>query len=118
MRDDGERGDCPERHQLRLEVRCCCQPQKLLGWLPAPDDVQIGQVIRFQVRPARWVFARKSSVPDATPQYEPVDTIALPVASLGAGYLNGEPITRLAFKSEETPIERLRLIPGFAEEET
>ena len=25
-----------------LEVRCCCQPRKLVGWLDVPDDDQPG----------------------------------------------------------------------------
>lgn len=91
---------------MQMEVRCCCQPQKLLGWLPVPDDVHDGRVLRFIVRPARWEF---TSV-EATPEYKKVDEIELPVARLG---IVG--VTILALKSEETPIERLRLIPGFVE---
>jgi hypothetical protein len=95
----------------RLEVRCCCQPTKRLGWLPVPDDVHDGQIMRFAVSPARWMLASIGGIP----QRVAADIIELPVARFGTMDLSGVAITKLALKSEETPIERLRLIRDFEE---
>jgi len=92
---------------VQIEVRCCCQPQKLLGWLPVPDGVKPGQMIKFTVTPARWVLESFES----EPAHLPADVIALPVATFSYGFDHRS----LALKSEETPLERLRLIPGFVE---
>jgi hypothetical protein len=84
----------------RLEVRCCCQPRKVLGWLEVPEhQVREGNSVRFTIpptwRPERVLLA---------------DTIALPVATIteyGRDWL--------AFKAEGAPVERLRKLPGFME---
>jgi hypothetical protein len=92
-----------------MEVRCCCRPQKVLGWLPVGPDVREGDTIQFVVRPARWALASLNE----PPVYEPLDRIALPVAVFVIDRAFAEPIIGLALKSEETQIERLRLIRGF-----
>lgn len=99
---------------MQIEVRCCCQPQKLLGWLPVPDTVQGGDIIAFTVRRASWELASLN----AQPVFFTPDIIALPVAIFGEPALDADGpriVKRLALKSEETPLERLRLIPGFRE---
>lgn len=74
---------------MMMEVRCCCKPRALYGWLP------VGPSAESQT----WTWLCH----DGT-------HITLPVALL----LDGAD-TRLALKSEETPIERLRMIEGFIE---
>lgn len=91
---------------MQIEVRCCCQPQKLLGWLPVPDGVGAGDTVHFVVSRPRWRLASR----EAEPVFEMADVITLPVAILDE---NGR--SSLALKSEETPVERLRQIPGFVE---
>lgn len=96
---------------MRLEVRCCCQPQKLLGWLIVPDHVRDGSVVSFVVSPAHWV----RETLDSAPSFQPADRIDLPVATFGTYTQDGAPVRRRALKSEEIPIARLRRIPGFIE---
>lgn len=84
----------------RLEVRCCCQPQKLRGWLDVPEHaVKNGGVAVFPLRTppnARW---------DA-----PFETVRLEVARMVKGTKDW-----LAVKSEDLPLETLRRIHGFVE---
>jgi hypothetical protein len=37
--------------EVDYELRCCCQPSNLLGWLRAPVGLRPGQAVRFVVRP-------------------------------------------------------------------
>src|SRR5687768_10097805 len=39
-----------------IEVRCCCSPLKLLGWLPLPQsaDGVPGETVTFRVQPAHY----------------------------------------------------------------
>ena len=30
-----------------MAVRCCCQPQKVLGYLPVPTRIEAGHVVRY-----------------------------------------------------------------------
>lgn len=98
-----------------MEVRCCCRPEKLLGYLPVRDQIHVarGVMLRFVVRPDKWVCVdgRKPSL------YR--DIVTLPVEMFSASTMrpDGEfdRDSHLALKSEETPIERLRRIPGFVE---
>lgn len=83
-----------------IEVRCCCVPKKLLGWLPVAEAIrQEGRDIRFQV----LNNTNKST-------YEVVNlTLAaiLVIPALGA--------RRLALKSNDIPVETLRRIPQWVE---
>jgi hypothetical protein len=93
--------------RIKIEVRCCCQPQKLLGWLPVdPKDVRRGAVIKFIIPP----FATFPA--DETVTVTPLARVALPVEHFHpGGFASYYP----ALKSEETPIEVLGRIPGFVE---
>jgi hypothetical protein len=66
-------------HHGRLEVRCCCQPEKLLGSLPVPDGVREGQTLvyayldcqqnghgKITFKVARWVLDATSTYPVST----------------------------------------------------
>lgn len=93
-----------------LEVRCCCSPQKLLGWLPVDDSVRPGAVVRYCYRTrteGRWACRDPLSVSDAPM----VHTIPLVIGEI---YINGD--HWLALKAEGVPLEILRLIPGFQED--
>lgn len=96
----------------RVEVRCCCRPDTLLGWLPVRDDqVWEGSRVRFEVKPATVEYHAS--------EHGPVDVVrharqvvTLPIAWWSSGILfDGH----LALKSEETPLETLRQIRGFVE---
>jgi hypothetical protein len=92
----------------RIEVRCCCQPTKLLGWI----DVDASKVIEGRTlvfTPPRYALLHRENV-EVLPTAAD-DRIALPIAMVqfpdGRQYL--------ALKSEETPIERLRTLKAFIE---
>jgi len=88
----------------RMEIRCCCTPKKLLGWVEVPDGAT---EYRFVLRSELLSFLRKP-FDDVTPVK--VEAIVLPVAVIHIGGTKYP-----ALKSEETPIEILRKIPGFIE---
>ncbi len=97
-----------------LEVRCCCQPQKLLGWLPVPDDVRDGDTVCFTKNECH-AFAEQALF-----QPSHFVRITLPVATFremrgGVDEEDVQVTQHLALKSEETPIDVLRKIPGFKE---
>lgn len=99
-----------------LEVRCCCQPRRLLGWLAAPERPEVGLKVTFAVRPERSLqFAHNP------PQRGGGWTVSLPIERFAESRIGVDGSEHrahgLAFKSEETPVETLRRIPGFIEYE-
>jgi hypothetical protein len=75
----------------QLEVRCCCIPQKLRGWLPIRENLlRSGQLVRFALLGG--------------------GSVALEVNPF---HTRGN--TYLALRSEDIPIEILRQIPSFVE---
>jgi hypothetical protein len=98
---------------VTLEVRCCCQPAKLLGFLELPEKPALGAEVKFALTWAPGVQRAQSDPPAivaltwgswSSCQYSTVDgTIVRAIA-------RGE-----AFKSNDTPIETLRRISGFVE---
>lgn len=99
--------------EKRLNVRCCCTPQKILGTLPAPEEGQTSRVflyrtaglLRLEVR----TFAQRSM---CSPEL--LKRAADPVvAKLIAAVNTNEP----AYYSDDTPLEHLLLITEFREGE-
>jgi hypothetical protein len=98
-------------HHGRLEVRCCCQPEKLLGSLPVPDGVREGQTLvyayldcqqnghgKITFKVARWVLDH--------------------VRDLDVPGVHGFELDReygLALKHEGVTLATLRKIRGFVE---
>lgn len=98
----------------RVEVRCCCEPQELLGTLPSFDKVRIGERVTFPVMKPR------TRVPTRGPLN--VNPLAISLQLLAwrnekRCALTGEIVLEdgVAFKADGVPIETLRLIPGFIE---
>jgi len=99
---------------MRTEVRCCCTPKKLLGWLDVPDELLFeGNTISFRIPPRCYQPIGAALV------FERAINVRLPVAMFRAGmpleFAYGIPDQHLALKSEETPIDLLRRVPGFVE---
>ena len=93
-----------------IEVRCCCQPQKLLGWLPRPANVRVGTAFIFVVAEP---FERVLKGFDVSrPETVKTVHVYLPVTLFQPGD-GAEPYP--ALKSEETPLETLRQVRGFRE---
>lgn len=80
---------------MRVEVRCCCQPQKLRGHIDVPPGAAVPG------RPYRWPLLFYDGH---------VAWVELTFAMFSPG-----PGSRpyIALKSEDVPIETLRRIKGF-----
>lgn len=92
---------------IRLEVRCCCDPSKLLGYLQVPARLAYtGAKIGIPV--LEGLLLEAGQEPRA--QYGRID---LEVGRVCAEGERGE--GHLAVKSNDTSIEALRKIPGFEE---
>ena len=98
---------------MKYEVRCCCQPQKLLGWidgLPADAKTVVlsvdGEVQRLEL-PVATFAARIEISPE-------LELMAAPeiVADL---YEECRRQSGRAIKAEGVPIETLRRVRGFIE---
>lgn len=96
----------------RLNVRCCCQPRKILGSLPWDGVSRVvdfktasGEVVTLSVEQAslRLCLPREEDRRFHNVRDDEVDDINVVVRS------------EWAFKSEETPIDTLRQIPQFIE---
>lgn len=98
-----------------IEVRCCCQPTKLLGWLPFGDPAYMPLTMSF-----RWWELENGTpaTPDLEHPWAPAPPVVEKRLELTVGYFGCGIASRPALKSEETPIETLRKIPGFIENPT
>lgn len=85
---------------MRMEVRCCCQPHKLLGWFEFIHEPQ-GEEINF-VRTQRWGY--RQTFGDVV-----VGKVTLPIEVIqiedGRKYR--------AIKAEGMTVDELREIQGF-----
>lgn len=104
-----------------IEVRCCCQPRRLLGWLPYSGPLEAGRLVYFRAAPRfspTTLSLRPGYDPAILEGFDPSIDVALPLAEVRHGFpREGDYRTWLAFKSEETPIAVLRRIPGFVPNE-
>lgn len=106
-----------------LEVRCCCRPDALLGWLPVSDRLAFkGAVLRLPLKPVQPTGWGRSPWPgddagDALPSSQAAPAAAMAVLSvdrLGSPYGPGTG-SILAVRSDDTPLDVLRRVPGFTE---
>lgn len=99
----------------RIEVRCCCQPQKLLGTLPVPDMTKPGTSVSFVMMkpPSRSIASVKSS---ASGMQAP-RKVELPIESF-TDMTGAHPKYGIAVKADGMTVAQLRLIPGFIEEKS
>ena len=96
---------------MKYEVRCCCMPTKLLGWLEAPDDAD--SVVFAKAEP--WnqrdasLFVEHITLPVATIrlQIDPFDWVEKD------GVMMPPYKEYKAIKAEGVDIEILKKIPGF-----
>ena len=108
----------------RLEVRCCCDPDKLIGWVGVPDPLADSTIVPL-----------RCEMPDSPPsadEPQPRETLVLEIANLSHSVItmlardNGavffshpwEPHYYRAVKSNDLPIETWRRVPGFEEATT
>lgn len=88
-----------DKAMTQLEIRCCCQPRKILGWINAPGVYHSGQMLALPLQ--RVSFMEET---------EFIDVLRLPVAIIRTGTEE-----HLALKAEGTPVETLRRCSGFIE---
>lgn len=91
-----------------MEVRCCCDPGRLLGWLPIAGRAQLGAVLVF-FPPSRWSDSESGSRwwRDSTFVPPPVrlKVCELMVPRVLSSYL--------ALKAEGVSVDDLRSIDGW-----
>lgn len=95
---------------MRYEVRCCCQPQKLLGWI---DGISKGAAaVTLCVVSLRGFHMELSSIKKVT---LPIEQISLPVVNLlgGVDYIHYP-----AVKAEGLTVEELKQFAGFEPNES
>ena len=92
-----------ERYR-RYEVRCCCQPQKVLGTLPWPSDDMYASVCVPD--PEGW------SLVTATIELRTMNRLGPPVFGIGA---LRERIMEYVIYSEDRGIDFWRKLEGFEE---
>ena len=99
----------------RMEVRCCCTPNKLLGTLPVPDAAGPGARIVYQVMKPRV----RVPDPGAAPEGRRPPQIAFEVTRWAERRFGRDGCVNstegVALKHENVTLETLRLIPGFIE---
>lgn len=90
-----------------MEVRCCCHPKKLLGWVPVPKQPVI-------VIPARVVALWAEG--ELQPETVVIQQYELRVEQFNQLFPDGNMRSYYALKAEDVPIEVLRSsLPGFIE---
>lgn len=92
-----------------MEVRCCCDPGKLLGYLPMEDG---SQYFSRKIAIPTNILVGQLPMPLSTAKLV-INTITvhLPIATIV--WRDGS--ERRALKSDDTPIETLRMLPEFVE---
>lgn len=85
---------------MRYAVRCCCQPQKILGWLDGPDHVP-----NFRVSE---VFEPHRPHRDSSPlDMAPTHLVEV------RNFMHEDGSVERAIYSEERPLEFWKKIRGF-----
>lgn len=93
---------------MRLEVRCCCQPQKLLGYLQvSPNELACGYIRRAKLTAAAF------STPESfAPEAVNVEIVTLPIAYIIPPRSGWERAYK-AVKAEGKTPEELRHLQGW-----
>jgi len=84
---------------MRLEVRCCCQPKTLLGWMEVPEGIERGK-ISFPCMPAKGLWKRITQR----------RSVKLKIARIRIGSM-----IYPALQADVGSLELLRRVPSFIE---
>lgn len=91
---------------MRLEVRCCCQPTKLLGWL------EIGNYLPHHPLPRFIRFPALSSMRRSALSFPYIE---LPIEMFHTA-MDEEPMREYpAIKAEGVTLDQLKTLHGFTE---
>lgn len=99
----------------QLEVRCCCDPALLLGWILLYDptlDLHPGARVKFRTRGPVLLGDLLENF-GVFEQFDVELEVGQVCTAVGGPHGPGQCLTRLAFKSNELPLETLKRIPGF-----
>ncbi len=103
---------------IRVNVRCCCQPQKILGTLEVPHAAN-GQVWRSRFQEAFFAAMVREELPKLVPTGSiPMDattSIKTKIIKLKMFHGDGAYDEEVAVYSEERPLEFWRQFYGFKE---
>lgn len=88
-----------------LAVRCCCKPQKVLGFLQVPDDCRTDH--RISLAPSMTVLSSLGS--------PSVERCLRETHDLTIGMYEARGGVETAVKSEDQPVEFWRRVSGFVE---
>jgi len=93
-----------------VQVRCCCDPGRLLGWVPLPFGArrEPGVLVSFKLP----IVLEWRPLPESPVVRDP-GVVQLELAEYAQGEERG-----LAFKSNDLPLEQLQAIPGFITHES
>ena len=99
---------------MRYEVRCCCRPEKLVGWLEMPEREK-GVFTVPLVAVNYWDASSNGRLEALRLEVDILSTAAVNIADLL--HENDEFLPKItgykAIKAEDVPIETLKRIPGF-----
>lgn len=95
---------------MKLEVRCCCIPQNLLGYIEVSQaELAMGQVILSRVK----CPPRSFTEPPLAKPYEDIETIRLPIADFNESLPTGHGWSYRAVKSDHRTAESLSQFSRF-----
>lgn len=94
---------------MRYEVRCCCQPEKLLGWVDAPEGASHVRLVELSPAPRFAVGDHRDPAPVPNPP-----AIELPIATM---YHALDNFPTRAVKAEGWTKEELKKFCGFVPNE-
>jgi hypothetical protein len=86
---------------VKLEVRCCCQPEKLLGWIDAQPNRECVKLLKLA--PLRWPWEMIETTQDT------VEMIVLPIVR----FVNESGYKYLAIKAEGRTMDELKQYRSF-----
>jgi hypothetical protein len=95
----------------RINIRCCCTPGLVLGTVEVDDNVRVCQPITFQLTDGSTLTLVVREAWQSTYCSPEMEAYAEP--SVLAEWKQDR--RELALHSNDTPLERVRLIPSFVE---
>jgi len=103
--------DTEKEKAMRMEVRCCCQPKKLLGTVEVPNGTKANDLLVF---PLMTMMDVHWGAPYESPEVGvSLDTLRLQCKTFVPQGRSGYP----AVKAEGVSLDTLRRIPSFEEAE-
>ena len=96
---------------MKYEVRCCCRPDKLVGWLDWPNEDTLVRLFPLQTYYPRTAWDNLAAIQTETIKLK-LDFFA-PAAISDPDSIFSIPEPYKAIKAEDVPLETLKRIPGF-----